>query len=278
MSGVRSPKKRLPTPELTPTPPSPKKLHTFVFTIQNGLKYSIHLHNMGAENLQKYTDDLNHMKAGQTPETDFVFYTMTPRTATGQPGWIKSLDDYNPSERAVVLYLLKNYLHDNQIVYRDLTPPLDPSMPAVTVFIGKDEQEGEQHYFYTIIGAPSSNLRNINLGAPPHPRPVWIPGDMANPAKNWSNWYFDADEHIHFHYQQGYHKCTYVMAMKYYLRCLVKGYSFTEDSVFQDTVIGDLPQELQDYHARLTRIHDTALTQTQATPNASAWTNSCLNC
>ena len=44
--------------------------------------------------------------------------------------------------------------------------------------------------------------------------------------------------------------------MKYYLRCLVKGYSFTPDSALQDTVIPNLPAELRDYHARLQEIHD----------------------
>ena len=104
-------------------------------------------------------------------------------------------------------------------------------------------------------------MRTINQGSLPLPRPVWIPGDMTNPAKNWS-WYFEPGEHMDFHHQSGFTGFSYTMTMKFYLRCLIKGYSFTDDSDLQDTVIENLPADLQEYHARLQNIHDSTLPQT----------------
>ena len=49
---------------------------------------------------------------------------------------------------------------------------------------------------------------------------------------------------MNFHYQSGYHKFSYAMAMTFYLRCLIKGYSFTDDSSLTDTVIENLSQDL----------------------------------
>ena len=86
---------------------------------------------------------------------------------------------------------------------------------------------------------------------------------MTNPARNWA-WYFEDGEHMEFHNQAGYTRCPYAMAMKFYLRYLVKGYSFTPDSALQDTVIANLPADLRDYHARLKNIHDAALAPTVA--------------
>ena len=98
-------------------------------------------------------------------------------------------------------------------------------------------------------------MRTINQASLVYPRPQWIPGDMTNPANNWA-WYFEDGEHLELHGESGYTRCPWAMAMKYYLRCLVKGYSFTPDSALQDTVIPNLPAELRDYHARLQEIHD----------------------
>ena len=86
---------------------------------------------------------------------------------------------------------------------------------------------------------------------------------MTNPAKNWS-WYFEPGEHMDFLYQSGFTRCSYAMAMKFYLRYIIKGYSFTDDSALQDTVIANLPADLRDYHARLQNIHDSALAPTVA--------------
>ena len=257
MSGpVRSPKKRPADPNVVLKPPTPKKIVTYVCTLQNGVGFSINVHNMGQDNLALFEHEVLQMRAGQMQEKPLNIYGMPVLwKADHMPGWVRALDACSLPERTVSLALFKQWLTEHNIVHRDQTFTLDPFRPPITVYIGRDQDADNDTVTYTIIGAASSNMRTINQGALVYPRPQWIPGDMTNPANNWA-WYFEDGEHLELHGESGYTRCPWAMAMKYYLRCLVKGYSFTPDSALQDTVIPNLPAELRDYHARLQEIHD----------------------
>ena len=192
------------------------------------------------------------MRQGTKPETDLVHWCMTPLwKGKDEPQWVKEISAFSPAERTVTLSLLKEYLEDHNIAYEDHTTDLDEAITAAKVFIGRDEVPvgGLGYpYTYSLIGASASNMRYINLTATPHPSAQFVRGDMNTEFANWA-YYFNAQE-------PGYTRCVKNTAMKFYLRCLVKGYAFTEDSALTDTVIETLPQDLKNYHAHLQRIHD----------------------
>ena len=74
--GVRSPKKRPADPSLTVLSPSPKKVPAYVCTLQNGLGTGLHVHNLGADNLRMYNEQVLQMRAGEIPDSETFVWTM----------------------------------------------------------------------------------------------------------------------------------------------------------------------------------------------------------
>ena len=78
MSGpVRSPKKRPADTNVVLKPPSPKKLVTYVCTLQNGVGFGVNVHNMGQDNLALFQHQVLQMRAGQMQEGSVNIYSMT---------------------------------------------------------------------------------------------------------------------------------------------------------------------------------------------------------
>ena len=129
MSGpVRSPKKRPADPTLVLKPPSPKKVVTYVCTLQNDVGFGVNVHNMGQDNLALFEHQVLQMRAGQMQEGPLNIYGMPVLwKADHMPGWVRALDAYSLPERTVTLALFKQWLTEHNIVHRDQTFTLDPT-------------------------------------------------------------------------------------------------------------------------------------------------------